>query len=270
MPREAAAAASSMGVLTTSGFTTPAEVYDMDDDDDMTSEEATRIRGEMERYLQTQQQAQQTSSSTARSDLDVAHRQSLPVGMNIDEEEEMPPLETPTEIAEEDEEDDEDEELIPDDEMKTPSRKHKTTIDYDENINKWRSRNVSADDIMFQLYLRGITLEKQQEDELDRQNKRKRNNTYTKDYLLNFIEKLMMTGQWTNEVNDQLLQSRTEEWKQMKGKGKGSGSASSSSGIGGAIASGAKAVGGAILDAGKEAVKDAVIAGAKNTVMSLI
>ena len=120
--------------IRTSGFTTPAEVYEMDNDDDMTSEEATRIRAEIERYLQRQQQAQQTSSSTARSDLDVAHRQSLPVGMNIDEEEEMPPIETPTEIAEE-EEDDKDEELIPDDEMKTPSRKHKKTIDCDENIN---------------------------------------------------------------------------------------------------------------------------------------
>ena len=231
--------------IRTSGFTTPAEVYEMDDassevsrgirdGDDMTSEEATRIRAEIERYLRRQQQAQQTSSSTARSDLDVAHRQSLPVGMNIDEEEEeeLPPLETPTEIAEEDEEDDEDEELIPDDEMKTPSRKHKTTIDYDENINKWRSRNVSADDIMFQLYLRGITLEKEQEDELNRlKTKGKGKTLTTKDYLLNFIEKLMMTGQWTNEVNDQLLKSRTEEWKQMKGKGKGSGSASSSSGL---------------------------------------
>ena len=227
--------------IRTSGFTTPAEVYEMDDassevsrgirdGDDMTSEEAMRIRAEIERYLQRQQQAQQTSSSTARSDLDVAHRQSLPVGMNIDEEEEeLPPLETPTEIAEEDEEDDEDEELIPDDEMKTPSRKHKTTIDYDENINKWRSRNVSADDIMFQLYLRGITLEKEQEDELNRLKTKGKGKTLTKkDYLLNFIEKLMMTGQWTNEVNDQLLKSRTEEWKQMKGKGKGSGSASSS------------------------------------------
>ena len=151
--------------IRTSGFTTPAEVYEMDDassevsrgirdGDDMTSEEATRIRAEIERYLQRQQQAQQTSSSTARSDLDVAHRQSLPVGMNIDEaEKELPPLETPTEIAEEDEEDDEDEELIPDDEMTTPSRKHKTTIDYNDNIKRWRNTDVSADDIMFQLYL---------------------------------------------------------------------------------------------------------------------
>ena len=234
---------SSMGILTSSGFTTPAEAYDMDDDDDMTSEEAIRIRAEIERYLQRQQQAQQTSSSTARSDLDVAHRQSLPVGMNIDEEEDasadasrgsrdMPPLETPIEIAEEDEEGDEDEELIPDDEMKTPSRKHKTTIDYNDNIKRLRNTDVSADDIMFQLYLRGITLEKKQEDEMDRLKTKGQGKTLTKkDYLLYFVEKLIHTGQWTNEVNDQLLKSRTEEWKQMKGKGKGSGSASSSSGL---------------------------------------
>ena len=78
----------------------------MDDDDDMTREEATRIRAEMERYLQRQQQAQQTSSSIARSDLDVAHRQSLPAGvefhrMNTDGTDEMPPLE---DVEEEEEE----------------------------------------------------------------------------------------------------------------------------------------------------------------------
>ena len=37
--------------IRTSGFSTPAEVYEaMDDEDEMTSEEATRIRAEMERY----------------------------------------------------------------------------------------------------------------------------------------------------------------------------------------------------------------------------
>ena len=51
-----------------------------------------------------------------------------------------------------------------------------------------------------------------------------------------------------------------------KGKGKGS----SSSGIGGAIASGVKSVGGAVLEAGKEAVEEAVIAGARSPVMSII
>ena len=144
----------------------------------------------------------------------------------------MPPLETPTEIAEEDKEDDEDEELIPDNEMKTPSRKHKTTIDYTDNIKRWRNTDVSADDILFQLYLRGITLEKKQEDEMDRLKTKGKGKTLTKkDYLLNFVEKLIQTGQWPDEINDQLLKSRTEEWKQMKGKGKGSGSASSPSGL---------------------------------------
>ena len=62
--------------------------------------------------------------------------------------------------------------------------------------------------------------------------------------------------------------TRLVEWREMK-KGKGKGR-SSSSGIGGAIASGVKEIGGAVLDAGKEAVKEAVAAGARSAVMSLI
>ena len=58
-----------------------------------------------------------------------------------------------------------------------------------------------------------------------------------------------------------------EDWRKMK---KGKGGSSSSSGIGGAIASGAKAVGSAVLDAGKEAVKEAVVAGARSAVVSLL
>ena len=45
---------------------------------------------------------------------------------------------------------------------------------------------------------------------------------------------------------------------------------SSSSGIVGAIASGAKELRGAVLEAGKEAVKEAVVAGARSAVMRLI
>ena len=47
-------------------------------------------------------------------------------------------------------------------------------------------------------------------------------------------------------------------------------SSSSSGGIGSVIASGAKAVGGAVLDAGKEALKEAVVQGTRSAVMSLI
>ena len=107
-----AGAPSGLVSIGSSGFSTPAEVYEATDDDDMTSEEATRIRAEMERYLQRQQQAQQSSSSsssTARSDLDEAHRLSLPAGvemyrMNAGGTDEMTSLETPTEIVEEEEE----------------------------------------------------------------------------------------------------------------------------------------------------------------------
>ena len=132
--------------LVASGFMTPAEVYDAMDDDEMTSEEATRIRAEMERYLQRQQQAQQASSSTARSDLDGANRQSIPVGV-MDEEDDMPPLEEIEEGEEEDEFED-DPELIPaddDEATKAPAqpRKHKETIDYSIKISKWQDKKRS-------------------------------------------------------------------------------------------------------------------------------
>ena len=93
-------AGTSSGTLTirTSGFSTPAEVYEaMDDDDDMTSEEMTRIRAEMERYLQRQREMQQETASSVSSDLDEAHRQTLPVGvefhrMNTGGTDDLPPL----------------------------------------------------------------------------------------------------------------------------------------------------------------------------------
>ena len=93
-------AGTSSGTLTirTSGFSTPAEVYEaMDDDDDMTSKEMTRIRAEMERYLQRQREAQQETASSVASDLDEAHRQTLPVGvefhrMDTGGTDDLPPL----------------------------------------------------------------------------------------------------------------------------------------------------------------------------------
>ena len=50
----------------------------------------------------------------------------------------------------------------------------------------------------------------------------------------------------------------------------GGSSSSSGGGIGSAIVQGAKAVGSAVLDAGKEAVKEAVVTGARSAVMSLL
>ena len=119
--------------LRTRGFETPSEAY-MDDEEDniMLSEDIARIRAEMERSLQRQQQAQQATSSTARSDLDEAHRQSLPVGVDVDEEDEITPS-VNIEEGEEEEDFDDDPELIPADDDETTkapaqARKHKELL----------------------------------------------------------------------------------------------------------------------------------------------
>ena len=79
-------AGTSSGTLTlrTSGFSTPAEVYEaIDEEEEMTSEEMTRIRAEMERYLQRQREAQEETASSVSSDLDEVYRQTLPVGVEF-------------------------------------------------------------------------------------------------------------------------------------------------------------------------------------------
>ena len=268
--KTAMATGSSMGVLSYDGRT-PVGAYNADgfetpDSDDyrMSLDQINRVRAELDAGLQRQQEAQQASSSTVRSDLDEAHSQSLPVGVPVhsiatDEEEEMPPLETPTEVAEEGEEE---EEATDDEETQVPpqSRKHKETIDYNENIERWRQKDISVDDILYQLHLRGIKLTEEQEEEMDKLKIKGKGKTPTKkDYLLNFVERLIQTGKWADEVNDQLLRSRMEEWVQMK-KGKGKGM----------IRKAFESAGSALLDAGKEVAKDALIAGAQSAVMSLL
>ena len=165
-------------------------------------------------------------------------------------------IETPTEVAEEGEEDtDDDETQVP-----PQSRKHKETIDYNENIERWRQKDISVDDILYQLHLRGIKLTEEQEEEMGKLKIKRKGKTPTKkDYLLNFVERLIQTGKWADEVNDQPLKSRMEEWTQMK-KGKGKGM----------IRKAFESAGSAVLEAGKEVAKDALIAGAQSAVMSLL
>ena len=365
-----------VGAYNADGFETP------DSDYRMTAEQIHRVRAELDMGLRRQQEAQQASSSSARSDLSDATSQCLPAGIPIHSmvtDEDLPPLVNIEEGEEEEdfEEDvevvdtqqikeildglkmnasvksgikfdlnkmnlndwstinpklmkrdtimtmfkiadimgrlnneqketleainrklkttdpdtperievmkeaqelfinafhDDDPELIPagDDETTKATgipRRHKETIDYNENIDRWKNKDVSVDDILYQLHLRGIQLTEEQKEETANLKIKGKGRTRTKkDYLVNFVERLIQTGKWTDEINDQLLRSRMEEWRNMK-KCKGG---SSSSGIRGAIASGAKAVGSAVLDAGKEAVKEAVVAGARSAVMSLI
>ena len=268
----AMATGSSMGILSY-GDRTPVGAYNADgyetpDSDDyrMTLEQINRVRTELETHKQRRRDAQQASSSAVSSDLDEAHSQSLPAGVTVhsiatdeEQEEEMPPLETPTEVAEEGEEE---EDFEDDDETQVPpqSRKHKEMIDYNENIDRWKNKDVSVDDILYQLHLRGIHLTQEQEEEMDKLKIKGKGKTPTKKgYLLNYVERLIQTGKWADEVNDQLLRSRMEEWSQMK-KGKGKG----------VIRKAFESAGSALLDAGKQVAKDAVIAGAQSAVMSLL
>ena len=267
----AMATGSSMGILSYGGRT-PLGAYNADgfetpDSDDyrMTVEQINRIRAELEAGERRQREAQQASSSSARSVLSDATSQSLPAGIPIysmttdeEEDEDLPPLETPTELAEEEEE----EEQEDDDETQVPpqSRKHKETIDYNENIDRWRQKDISVDDIMLQLHLRGIKLTEEQEEEMGKLKiKGKGKSPTKKDYLINYIERLIQTGKWADEVNDQLLQSRMEDWRQIK-KGKGKG----------VIRKAFESAGSSLLEAGKEVAKDALIAGAQNAIMSLL
>ena len=251
----AMATGSSMGVLSYGGKT-PLGAYNADgfetpDSDDyrMTAEQINRIRAELEAGERRQREAQQASSSSARSDLGDATGQSLPAGI-------------PIHSMATDEEEEEEEEEYDDDETQVPqqSRKHKETIDYNENIDRWRNKDVSVDDILYQLHLRGIKLTEEQEEEMGKLKiKGKGKSPTKKDYLTNYVERLIQTGKWTDEVNDQLLRSRQEEWTQMK-KGKGKG----------VIRKAFESVGSSLLEAGKEVAKDALIAGAQSAVMSLL
>ena len=193
---------SSMGILSYGGRT-PVGAYNADgfetpDSDDyrMTAEQISRIRAELEAGERRQREAQQASSSSARSDLSDATSQSLPAGIPIHSmatDEDLPPLETPTEVAEEQEEEEED-----DDETQVPpqSRKHKETIDYNRNIDRWKRSDVSVDDFLFQLHLRGIPLTEEQQEEMSKLNIKGKGKTPTqKDYLLNYVQRLMVTGQ---------------------------------------------------------------------------
>ena len=56
----------------------------------------------MERYIQRQQQMQQSSTSSVASDLDEAHRQTLPAGVEFHRMDDLPPLtDIPPEVRQE-------------------------------------------------------------------------------------------------------------------------------------------------------------------------
>ena len=202
--KTAMATGSSMGVLSYDGRT-PVGAYNADGfetpDSDvyrMSLDQINRVRAELDAGLQRQQEAQQASSSTVRSDLDEAHSQSLNIGVPVhsiatdEEEDDMPPLETPTEVAEEGEEEtDDDETQVP-----PQSRKHKETIDYNENIERWRQKDISVDDIrtVSITFKRNKTNGRARRGDGKIKNKRKRQNTNEKRLFTKFCGKTYTNG----------------------------------------------------------------------------
>ena len=186
----------------TGGFMTPAEVYE----DAMlrpepTPQEIEEIRTQLMAIDDLRRASMEQARSRTQSGLDEAHRQSLPVGVMDD----MPPL-VNIEEGEEEEDFNDDPELIPaddDESTKAPAqpRKHKETIDYSTKITKWQDKSVQEDDIRFQLFLRGIELTPEQEEEIAKLKvKGKGRNQTRKDYLINYIDRLIQTGRWTDQV----------------------------------------------------------------------
>ena len=101
------------------------------------------------------------------------------------------------------------------------TRTHKETIDYSTDINHWKGSTVKEEDILFQLHLRGTGLTEEQEQQYSNTKKKGKGKKETgRTYLVGLVEKLINSGKWTTEVNDELLRKRMNDWKDMKGKGK--------------------------------------------------
>ena len=104
------------------------------------------------------------------------------------------------------------------------TRTHKGTIDYSTDINHWKGSTVKEEDILFQLYLRGAGLTKEQEKHYETETKKKGKGKREtgRTYLVGLVEKLINSEKWTTAVNDELLRKRMKDWRDMKGKGKAS------------------------------------------------
>ena len=259
---------SSMGVLSarSSGFNTHLEI-ELLDGQELSSDEITRIQAEMEAHNQRMKEARDRVISSASSDLVDVHSQSLPVGVPVHSmasdvaSDTMPELEPLDGADEEPKEEEDGGDLM-----------NKVGLVGDFNPdNLLDNQDIKSTGLMFQLFVRGLLSDEMVEltDRLPTEQKKEQ-------YLVSIIEGLKETAEWqqsgfTGKTVKQEAKKFREMRRNIKKKPTRQESASSSSGgIGSAIASGAKAVGGAILEAGKEAVKDAVIAGAQNAVASLL
>ena len=191
-----------------SDFSTPAEVYEMETDEEgegyLIDGHRFNIRTELEEGLRRQEQARQRTTERARSDLDEAHSQSIPAGV------EMYRMDT----GGTDEVDDEDIAVYEDD------------VNYTPNIRFWGNKPVEY--IQYQFFLRGIEVPNRDElSDKDLYKAGTRNKRTYKDYLLDLIEDSKDDGAWTEPIDEEEVKERKQKWKMKKGRGKGSGISSS-------------------------------------------
>ena len=262
----AMATGSSMGVLsaTSSGFNTPLAV-ELLDGQELSSDEITRIQAEMEAHNQRMQEARERVVSSASSDLADVHSQSLPAGVPVHSmasdvaSDTMPELE-PLDGAGEEPEEEDGGDLM---------NKVGLVGDFNPDI-LLDNQDIKSTGLMFQLFVRGLLSDEMVEltDRLPTEQKKKQ-------YLVSIIEGLKETDEWQQSgfagktVNKEARKFR-EMRRNMNKKPAHQESASSSGGIGSAIVSGAKAVGGAVLDAGKEVAKDVALAVAQDALASIL
>ena len=262
----AMATGSSMGVLsaTSSGFNTPLAV-ELLDGQELSSDEITRIQAEMEAHNQRMQEARERVVSSASSDLADVHSQSLPAGVPVHSmasdvaSDTMPELEPLDGAGEEPEEEEDGGDLM-----------NKVGLVGDFNPdNLLDNQDSKSTGLMFQLFVRGLLSDEMVEltDRLPTEQKKKQ-------YLVSIIEGLKETEWQQSGFAGKTVKKEAKKFREMrrnmKKKPAHQESASSSGGIGSAIVSGAKAVGGAVLDAGKEVAKDVALAVAQDALASIL
>ena len=235
------------------------------------------ILGDTERYRENVRRQNFEISEMAKNDLIDVHSQSLPAGVPVhsmasDADDTMPDL-IPIDGADE-ESQEEDASPVARELRDGGNLMNKVGLVGDFNPdNLLDNQDIKSTGLMFQLFVRDLLSDEMMElaDRLPNEQKEKQ-------YLVSIIEGLKETDEWQQSgFAGKTVKQEAKKFREMRRNKKnkpktqeGGSSSCSGGGIGSAIVEGAKAVGSAVLDAGKEAVKEAVVTGARSAVMSLL
>ena len=239
------------GALPTGSVHTPTESPDTSGFDTPRSDVMTLREAELTGRIQALRQQEEAR----RREVAERHGRTVSSGIQTIEQFISTPSQMPSEAPEPSptEEFDEDEELIPASGSRAPS--HKTTIVYNTNMAFWKRKDVRLEDLMFQLYVRGRELSDEEEQAMgtlpSKGKGRGGGSSFTKkDFILELIQEMINDGSWDRRVEEELLKSRIDAYfSRSKASGKG------------LVRRAFDAVGEAVIEGGKEAVKGAVVRG---------